>query len=50
MTAMQLLGWFLFLLILGGLVVAYVVKGVKIKADKTRKHEDWPRITQGGTD
>ena len=49
MNATQWLGWFLLLLIFGGLLAAYLRSGAKIKPDSTRKHEDWPRITQGGS-
>ena len=49
MNATQWLGWLLLLLIFGGLLAAYLRSGAKIKSDRNRRHEDWPRITQGGT-
>jgi hypothetical protein len=49
MEATQWLGVLLLLLVLGGVLYAYLRKGTKIKADGTRKTEDWPRITLGGS-
>jgi len=49
MTATQLLRWFFLLLIFGGLLAAFLRWGAKIKPDRNRKHEDWPRITQGSS-
>jgi hypothetical protein len=49
MTATQWLGWLFLLLIFGGILYAYLRRGAKIKPDDTRKTEDWPRITLGGS-
>ncbi|MGO3928300.1 hypothetical protein [Rhodopseudomonas pseudopalustris] len=38
----------LFVLI-GGVAWAYLRHGTRIKSDDSRKTEDWPRITQGGS-
>jgi hypothetical protein len=37
------------LLMFGGLLFVYLRAGAKIKPDGTRKTEDWPRITLGGS-
>jgi hypothetical protein len=49
MAAGQWLGLVLILLPIGGLLYAYLRRGAKIKADASRKNEDWPRITLGGS-
>jgi hypothetical protein len=32
-----------------GVVFLYLRKGAKIRRDDTRRTEDWPNITQGGS-
>ena len=49
MKATQWLGLLFMLLIFGGLLAAYLRAGARIKPDGTRKTEDWPRITLGGS-
>jgi cbb3-type cytochrome oxidase subunit 3 len=48
MTATQWLGVVLFLLFGVGIAFAFR-QGMKVKPDKNRKTEDWPRITLGGS-
>jgi hypothetical protein len=49
MKATQWLGLLFMLSIIGGITYLYLRKGTKIKPDGTRKTEDWPRITLGGS-
>jgi cbb3-type cytochrome oxidase subunit 3 len=48
MTVTQWLGVVLFLLFGAGIAFAFR-QGMKVKPDKNRKTEDWPRITLGGS-
>ena len=45
----QLIGLLGLLAVIGAIAFAYVRAGSKIKRDDTRRMEDWPRITGGGT-
>jgi cbb3-type cytochrome oxidase subunit 3 len=47
MSGTQWLGIALFLLFGVGIAFAFR-EGLKVKPDKDRKNEDWPRITLGG--
>jgi hypothetical protein len=35
--------------VLGGLLYAFLRSGVSIKPDTDRRNDDWPNITQGGS-
>jgi cbb3-type cytochrome oxidase subunit 3 len=48
MSATQWLGIGLFLLFAAGVAFAFR-QGLKVKPDRDRKTEDWPRITLGGS-
>jgi len=49
MTAWQWCGLAILLVIIGAIVATYIGPGVKIKRDPNRKNDDWPNITQGGS-
>ena len=49
MTGSQWIAAAILLLVLGGLLFAFLRHGTKIKRDPNRKTEDWPNITQGGS-
>jgi hypothetical protein len=48
MTISTLLGIIASVALISFVVIAFC-QGVKVKPDKDRKTEDWPRITQGGS-